>query len=176
MALMKYAGVLFAVLLGGRVIVSAQTKPAVLIETAVIGKDDRVHLKWAGQKEVVEPSGEEQIGVSDLQISPGKQAVGWTVERSGDNFGTSYSMALELIVVWEGGRRHHIFAGTTIGPWQFEDGGKRVAVFSEAPHGGRESSCELYDTITGKHLAIWNPHSSTKEPKLAAPFHEEWQP
>ena len=91
---MRYAGVLFAGLVGVRGMVSAQMKPAVLIETAVLGKDDRVHLRWTGRKETTEPPGEEQVGVSDLQVSLDKKAVGWTVERSGDTFGTSYPMAL----------------------------------------------------------------------------------
>ena len=173
---MRISALFLMVLVHTSVISAGQSKSAVLLETAVIGKDNRVHLRWTGRKETIEPPGEEQVGISDLQIASYKQAVGWTVERSGDDFGTNYPMSLELIVIWEGSRRYHIFPGATIGPWQFEDGGKRVAVFSETPHGDMETSCQLYDTATGKRLAFWDPHSHTKEPKRAAPFHEYSQP
>ena len=173
---MRISALFLMVLVHTSVISAAQRKSPVLLETAVIGKDNRVHLRWTGRRETIEPPGEEQVGVADLQIASGRQAVGWTVGRSGDDFGTSYPMSLELIIIWEGGRKHHIFPGAAIGPWQFEDGGKHVAVFSEMPHGGMEVSCQLYDTVTGKRLAAWDPRSHIKEPKWAAPFREDWRP
>ena len=99
MTLMRHAVVLVTALLGARGVAVAQRKPAVLLETALIGKDNRVHLRWAGRKETTEPAGEEQVGVADLQIAPDKRAVSWTVERSWDDFGTNYPLPLELTIV-----------------------------------------------------------------------------
>ena len=153
--------------------VFAHSKPTMLTSTA-IGRDGLVHLRWTGRQESVEPRGEEQVQVSELTVSPGREAVGWAVERSGETFGTSYPMALQLIVIWQGQRRQSIFPAGTIGRWQFEDGGKHVAVFSDTPHGDQSPVCQLYETATGRLLSTWTPRPPGRPPAWALPFKDEW--
>jgi len=73
------------------------------VESARIGTDHRVHLRWTGRPEQVQAPGEEQADIEDLRIAPDHSAAAWLVGRT-DLSDASYPEAFELLVAWNGRR------------------------------------------------------------------------
>jgi len=121
-----------------------QTKPGLRAESARIGQDHRVYVRWTGQPERAQPLGEEQTDVEDVRISPDRSAVAWLVGRT-DLSDASYPEPFELMVAWNGGCPHSIWPGRVISVWQFEHGGARIAFWDETGHGGGSGKATLYD-------------------------------
>jgi hypothetical protein len=144
------------------------------VESARIGPDHRVYLRWTGLPEQVQAPGEEQADTEDLKIAPDRSAAAWLVGRM-DLSDASYPEAFELLVAWNGGRVQSIFPNRVISEWHFVDGGRRVAAWDKRGHGGRFGKATLYDSHTRKLLAEWNPDSKKGPPAWAAPFHAEWE-
>lgn len=144
------------------------------VESARIGPDHRVYLRWMGQPERVQVPGEEQTDTQDLRIAPDRSAAAWLVGRT-DLSDASYPEAFELLVAWNGRRAQSIFPGRVISEWHFVGGGRRIATWDETGHGGRFGKATLYDSRTGKLLAEWNPDSKKAPPAWATPFHTEWE-
>lgn len=143
------------------------------VESGRIGPDHRVYLQWSGQPERAQDRGEEQADTEDLRIAPDRSAAAWLVGRM-DLSDASYPEAFELLVAWNGRRARNIVPGRVISRWQFEDGGRRVALYDGTGHGGRLGKATLYDTCTGKLVAEWDADSKKAPPRWAAPFHSEW--
>ena len=144
------------------------------VESARIGPDHRVYLRWTGRSEQVQAPGEEQADTDDLRVAPDRSVVAWLVERS-DISDASYPEAFELLVAWNGRPARSISPGRVISEWQFVDGARRIAVWDETGHGGRFGKATLYDSHTGKLLAEWTPDSKKAPPAWTAPFHAEWE-
>ena len=144
------------------------------VESARIGPDHRVYLRWTGRPESVQAPGEEQTDTEDLRIAPDHSVAAWLVERT-DLSDASYPEAFELLVAWNGRRAQSIFPGRVISDWQFVEGGQRIAAWDETGHGGRFGKATLYDSHTGKLLAQWDPGSKKTPPEWAVPFHAEWE-
>ena len=144
------------------------------VESARIGPDHRVYLRWTGRPEQVQAPGEEQTDTEDLRIAPDRSVAAWLVGRT-DLSDASYPETFELRVAWNGRRAHGIFPGRVISAWHFVDGGRRIAAWDETGHGGRMGKATLYDSHTGKLLAEWTPDGKKTPPAWAAPFHAEWQ-
>jgi hypothetical protein len=143
------------------------------VESARIGPDHRVYLRWTGQPESVQVSGEEQAGTEELKVAPDRSAAGWLVTRT-DLSDASYPEAFELLMAWNGRPARSIFPGRVIGEWRFENGGRNVAIWDETGHGGRFGKATLYESSTGKLLATWSPDSKTAPPSWAAPLYQHW--
>ena len=152
---------------------SGQSHRSLRVESARIGPDHRVYLRWTGQAERAQPPGEEQADTEDLKIAPDRSAAAWLIGRM-DLSDASYPEAFELQVAWNGKRAHSIFPGRVISQWQFQDDGRRIALYDETGHGGQFGKATLYDAQTGKLLATWSPDAKTAPPVWAAPFHAEW--
>jgi hypothetical protein len=165
--------ILFVVVAG----LSARCSPGqdhwLRVESARIGPDHRVYLRWTGLPERVQAPGEEQTDTEDLRIAPDRSVAAWLVGRT-DLSDASYPEAFELLVAWNGRPAQSIFPGRVIGEWQFVDGGRRIAAWDGTGHGGRFGKATLYDSHTGKLLAEWDPDSKKTPPAWAAPFHAEW--
>lgn len=145
----------------------------VRVESARIGPDHRVYLRWTEQPERLQPLGEEQADTEDLRIAPDKSAAAWLVGRT-DLSDANYPEPFELMVAWGGRRPRSIFPGRVISQWQFADGGQHIALWDETGHGGHFGKATLYDARTGKQVAEWDPDTKTAPPGWAAPFHAEW--
>jgi hypothetical protein len=144
------------------------------VESARIGSDHRVYLRWTGRPESVQVPGEEQADTEDLRIGPDRSVAAWLVKRT-DLSDASYPEAFELLVAWSGRRAQSIFPGRVISQWQFLEGGRRIATWDETGHGGRFGKATLYDSHTGKLITEWDPDSKKAPPERAAPFHAEWE-
>jgi hypothetical protein len=142
------------------------------VESARLGADQRVYLRWTGQPERVQAPGEKQTDTEDLRIAPDRSVAAWLVGRT-DLSDASYPEAFELLVAWNGRRALSIFPGRVIGKWQFVNSGQRIAAWDETGHGGKFGKATLYDSHTGKLLAEWNPDSRKAPPIWAAAFHAE---
>ena len=167
-----------AILFVAVVALSARCSPGqderLRVESARIGPDHRVHLRWTGRREQVQAPGEEQTDTEDLRIAPDRSVAAWLVGRT-DLSDASYPEAFELMVAWNGKGAQSIFPGRVISEWRFVDGGRRIAAWDETGHGGRFGKAALYDSHTGKLLAKWNPDGKKAPPAWAAPFHAEWE-
>jgi hypothetical protein len=152
---------------------SGQEYRLLRVESARIGQDHRVYLRWTGQPERAQPPGEEQTDTENLKIAPDRSAVAWLVGRT-DLSDANYPEAFELRVAWNGRPAHSIFPGRVISKWQFENGGRRVALCESAGHGDQAPYAMLYDARAGELLATWSPDSKTAPPAWAAPFHAQW--
>lgn len=53
-----------------------------LVESARIGPDHRVYLRWTGRPEGVQALGEEQTDTEDLRIAPDRSLAAWLVGRT----------------------------------------------------------------------------------------------
>lgn len=144
------------------------------VESARIGPDHRVYLRWTGRPEQVQAPGEGQTETEDLRIAPDRSVAAWLVGRT-DLSDASYPETFELLVAWDGGRAQSIFPGRVISEWQFVDGGRRIAAWDETGHGGQFGKATLYDSHTGKLLAEWHPDSKKAPPAWAASFHAQWE-
>jgi hypothetical protein len=167
-----------AILFVAVVALSARCSPGqderLRVESARIGPDHRVYLRWTEQPEQVQAPGEEQTDTEDLRIAPDRSVAAWLVRRT-DLSDATYPEAFELMVAWNGRRAQSIFPGRVISEWRFVDGGRRIAAWDETGHGGRFGKAALYDSHTGKLLAKWNPDGKKAPPAWAAPFHAEWE-
>lgn len=143
------------------------------VESARIGVDQRVYVRWTGHADRVQPAGEAQVGVDGLKISEDRSAVAWLVERS-DISDASYPEPFELMVACNGRRPHSIFPGRVISQYYFLSRGTRIAVWDETGHGGQMGEATLYRACTGKLVASWSPDEKTAPPLWAVPFHAEW--
>lgn len=152
---------------------AGQNSGVLRAESARIGPDHRVYVRWTGRPERVQALGEEQADTEDLKVAPDRAAVGWLVGRT-DLSDASYPEPFELMVAWNGGRPHGIFPGRVIGEWRFADDGKRVVVWDETGHGARFGKASLYGVRTGKLQATWSPDAKTTPPMWAAPLHAWW--
>jgi hypothetical protein len=144
------------------------------VESARIGPDHRVWLRWTGRPEQVQAPGEQQTDTEDLRIAPDGSVAAWLVGRT-DLSDASYPEAFELLVAWNGRRARSILPGRVISEWQFLDGGRRIATWDETGHGERYGKASLYDSHSGKLIGEWNPDSRKVPPAWAAPFHAEWE-
>ena len=143
------------------------------LESARIGADGRVYLRWSGQAEQMQRPGEAQTGISDLRVAPNRQVAAWVVERT-DISDANYPESVELMVASVGGRLHGLFPGRFLGSWVFEDGGRRLAVYDSTAHGNTAGAASLYSTRTGRRLALWQTYSKPAPPRWAAPLRAEW--
>jgi len=164
-----------AILIGPIVALAAASSPgqqhrALRVESARIGPDHRVYIRWTRQREHVQPPGDEQANVENLKIAPDRSSAGWLVGRMDLSDG-SYPEDFELLVSCNGRRPNSIFPGRVIGEWQFEDGGRRIAVWDGTGHGGMFGKATLYDSRTGKLLSEWHPDGKRAPPGWAAPLH-----
>gem|GEM_PF-4419201 len=144
------------------------------VESARIGPDHRVYLRWMGRPERVQAPGEEQTDTEDLRIAPDRSVAAWLVGRM-DISDANYPETFELMVAWNGRRAQSISPGRVIGEWHFVDGGLRIAAWDGTAHGGLFEKATLYDSRTGKLLAEWSPDSKKAPPAWAALFHAEWE-
>jgi hypothetical protein len=144
------------------------------VESARIGPDHRVYLRWTGRQERVQAPGEEQTDTEDLRIAPDRSVVAWLVGRT-DLSDANYPEAFELLVAWNGRHAQSIFPGRVISEWQFVDGGRRIAAWDETGHGGRLGKATLYDSRTGKLLAEWDQDIKKAPPAWTMAFHAEWE-
>ncbi|UWZ83859.1 hypothetical protein [Occallatibacter riparius] len=144
------------------------------VESARIGPDNRVYLRWTGRPELVQSPGEEQTDTEDLRIASDHSVAAWLVGRT-DLSDANYPEPFELLVAWNGRPAKSIFPGRVIGAWHFVDGGQRIATWEETGHGGRLGKATLYDSHTGKLLSEWNADSKKAPPAWVAPFHTQWE-
>lgn len=167
-----------AILFVAIVALSARCSPGqyhqLRVESARIGPDHRVYLRWSGRPERVQTLGENQADTQDLRIAPDRSAAAWLVGRT-DLSDATYPETFELMVAWNGRPARGIFPGRVISEWNFVDGSRRIALWDETAHGGRFGEATLYDSRTGKLLAEWDPDSKKAPPAWAAPFHAEWE-
>jgi len=95
------------------------------------------------------PDGEQQVGFSDIAISPDGQAVGWTALFP--NCCTSYPIPM-LVEVYNAGRRRTFDPAIAPWHWCFVDGVEKIAALSTTVHGPQNEIIELWDIPTGKKL------------------------
>jgi hypothetical protein len=95
------------------------------------------------------PAGEQQVGFTDIAISPDGQAVGWTALFP--NCCTSYPIPM-LVEVYSAGRRRTFDPAIAPWHWCFVDGVDKIAALSTTVHGLQNEIIELWDIPTGKKL------------------------
>ena len=165
----------------------AQAGQVLRVESATIGKDGRVHLRWTGQSEQLVPRDKdgyceasddetphcEDAGANQLQISTDRLSVGWVAEY--DGCCQSYPLPLVLVIARNGRVVQRIQPGRPVFDWRFEQGGRLAAVYTDTPHFTPMPECKLYDTQTGKQLASWDASKSSKAPRWAEPLEKNFR-
>jgi hypothetical protein len=131
----------------------------------------RVHVVDSGGNDVTPPQEKNQIDATEAKIADDKQTVGWLVEFKVDD-GTSYPIALSLIVYRDGKILHRFETTMVIAGWQFVGGGKQVAFYTTTLHGDSGAHYELHDVTSGHLLAQYNGHRGAEAPAWAAGLDE----
>ncbi len=94
-----------------------------------------------------------EVGFSQVQLADDKKTLGWAVQV--ENYGTSYSVPLE-VVVFRSGKVLHSFEERMTWNWMFLPGGKQLAIVWGGTHGPQVGDYRLYDVATGKVLSeVW---------------------
>ena len=96
-----------------------------------------------------------QSGFSNVQVSPNRHLIGWTVTFS--NCCTSYPIPLKLMILVNGTVRAFTGNGLPIWRWAFLASGTQFAFQQETVHGGLNVHYELHDVATGRRLAEYDP-------------------
>lgn len=122
-------------------------------EQILIGKSD--------QKQ----DGEQQVGFSDVAISPDGRAVGWTALFP--NCCTSYPIPM-LVEVYSAGRRRTFDPAIAPWHWCFVDGAEKIAALSTTVHGPQNEILELWDIPTGKKLEDFTWMEGESHPRAPA--------
>jgi hypothetical protein len=122
--------------------------------------NNSVHVLFDDGKEIRQEILDQKIGdmaqraFSNPLISPDRRMAGWLVEY--DNCCTSYPLPLELRLYQPGKPVRAIpSCESSIWGWDFEAGGKQIAMYSNFPHGDNQGCFEVFDAITGRSLRRW---------------------
>jgi hypothetical protein len=108
-----------------------------------------------------------QEGFSDVQLAEDRKTIGWA--ETYDNCGTSYAVALSVVIYRSGKIVQSIDSGQMVWNWMFVDRGKRVAIVWGPTHGPEVGDFRLYDVRTGKMLAEVYGDGKTQALKPDAP-------
>ena len=115
----------------------------------------RLRIQTADGRTIAVPPESEQVGVSDIEISPDGRVVGWTPLFG--NCCTSYPIPHALHVYANG--RTFTFAGNglPVFRWAFVGGGAEVVFAQETVHGGLGINYEWRHIATGRLVAQYAP-------------------
>jgi hypothetical protein len=111
------------------------------------------------------PDGEQQVGFSDVAISPDGQAVGWTALYP--NCCTSYPIPM-LVEVYSAGKRRTFDPAIAPWHWCFVDGAEKIAALSTTVHGPQNEILELWEISTGKKLGDFTWMEGESNPRAPA--------
>jgi hypothetical protein len=149
----------------------AQSAKSTFVTKVYSDSGGRIHVADSGGNDVAPPAEKDQIDATEAKIADDKQTVGWLVEFKVDD-GTSYPIALSLVVYRSGKILHRFETTMVIAGWQFVEGGKQVAFYSATLHGDSGAHFELHDVTTGRLLAQYSGHRGAKAPTWAAGLDE----
>lgn len=166
----------------GAPVLRAQQQQSLLVESARVDKNGRVHLRWTGQAEQMVPRDRgaycvddpqcEDVSADQLKISPDRHSVGWAAGY--ESYGQNYPLDWTLVIARNGRVVQRINPVRTVADWTFEDGDRYAAVFTDTPHGDMAPLCELFDLRTGKRVAAWDVVPGRKPPKWADPLAQDF--
>jgi hypothetical protein len=151
--------------------VFAQSAKSTSVTRVYSDSSGRIHVVDSGGSDVTPPVEKNQIDTTEAKIAEDKQTVGWLVEFNVDD-GTSYPIALSLVVYRSGKILHRFDTTMVIAGWQFVEGGKQVAFYTTTLHGDSAAHYELHDVATGRLLAQYGGHRGAKAPAWAAGLDE----
>ncbi len=126
----------------------------------------RVHIVDSDGNDVTPPLEKDQANATEAKIADDKQTVGWLVEYKIDD-GTSYPIALTLVLYRSGKILHRFETSMVIADWQFVEGGRQVAFYTNTLHGDLGAHYELHDVSSGRLLAQYDGHRGAKAPAWA---------
>lgn len=145
----------------------AQSTNSTFVTKVFSDPHGHVHVVDSDGNDVAPPLEKNQIDTTEEKIASDQQTVGWLVEFNvGD--GTSYPIALSLVVYRDGKILHRFETTMVIADWQFVEGGKQVAFYTNTLHGDFGAHYELHDVSSGHLLAQYNGHRGAKAPAWAA--------
>jgi hypothetical protein len=149
----------------------AQSTNSTFVTKVYSDPGGRVHVVDSDGNNVTPPLEKNQIDTTEAKIAGDKETVGWLVEFNVDD-GTSYPIALSLVVYRDGKILHRFETTMVIAGWQFVEGGKQVAFYTTTLHGDSGAHYELHDVTSGHLLAQYNGHRGSKAPGWAAALDE----
>ena len=139
---------------------SAQNGPS--LQKAYLDSSNNVVIVYSDGGRAEPPKDKGQAGCESLKVAEDGKTVGWLVDFEND--GTSYPVALSL-VIFRDKRILQQFGGTdVIEDWQFRAGGTQLAFVTNALHGGGRAHYELRDLAKGTLIAKWDGPAGPKSP------------
>ncbi len=116
----------------------------------------RLRIQTADGRTIAVPPEPEQVGVSDIEISPDGRVVGWTPVFG--NCCTSYPIPHALHVYADGRTLTFAGNGLPVFRWAFVGGGAEVVFGQETVHGGIGINYEWRHIATGRLVAQYTPN------------------
>jgi hypothetical protein len=114
---------------------------------------------------VIRPTPEkDQETCIDPAVAADRQTAGWLVAFRDSARTTSYPVPTTLIIYRAGKVVRKVSNGFVIGRWQFSNGGREVAFYTDTLHGGLSPYHELRDIETNRIIAKWEGALSEKSP------------
>lgn len=104
-----------------------------------------------------------QESFSDIQLAADRQHIGWLADYM--ICWQSYPCTAELVIYRHGYKTQYISPPYGImWKWWFYEGGRKVVAQFGFPHGDDTGAYALYDTKTGRQLAVHYPKKQKKPP------------
>jgi len=126
----------------------------IIYDTAIVDSDGKV---------IIPPPEKGQAGVDFLKIADDKHTAGWLVDEKIDD-GTSYPIALTLVVYRSGKILHRFGDGMVIANWCFLEGGEQVAFYTNTLHGDLAPHYELHGVASGRLVGKYDGHPGPHAP------------
>src|ERR1700674_47784 len=169
-ATIMFSGCLFAVAASFSFLLPAiSAAPAQTGKTVTLAKiytdsaTGRVHIVDSDGKVIIPPPEKGQAGVDFLKIADDKHTAGWLVDEKIDD-GTSYPIALTLVVYRSGKILHRFGDGMVIANWCFLEGGEQVAFYTNKLHGDLAPHYELHGVASGRLVEKYDGHPGPHAP------------
>ena len=122
------------------------------VSSAYVGRDGKAHIVFLKHSQTIAPE-DQQVGCEGITVARDRHSVAWSILVP--NCCTSYPIPTAVVVQSDGRKTVIHPDGLMVHSWHFVGRGERIAILFGPVH-GEAAGARLYDSRTGKTLALWD--------------------